>query len=264
MLVDCPQVAAGAARPKTWEHSLACVKVREAMRMAWDLALPQSCAGCGRGESGWCALCRGEVLRSGAGASWLLVEREPSIGCPQCWAAAEYTGPLRRALSAYKDGGRRDLAGPLSELLVSPLSRAIARSPSAGRIVVVPVPSGAHARRVRGDEPLLTLMDRAVRLLTPELRFRLGQEDGGYAARGLRVCRTVSDQAGLSARARAGNVSGAFAGSEVLAAATVIVVDDIVTTGATLAEAARAARSAGAIAVSAACVATTPSRLGIS
>ncbi|GAB78350.1 Predicted amidophosphoribosyltransferases [Austwickia chelonae] len=232
--------------------------VREAVRMAWDLALPQSCAGCGRGDTGWCALCRAEVRRSGSDGAWLTVERPSVAGYPQSWAAAEYTGPLRRALSVYKDGGRRDLVQPLSELLVSPLSRAIGRSPAPGGIVVVPVPSGARARRLRGDEPLVALTREAVRRLPPAMRSRLGPEGEGCQARGLRVVRAVSDQAGLSARARAGNVAGAFAGAEVLAGATVVVVDDIVTTGATLAEAARAAWAAGAVAVSAACVATTP------
>ncbi|WP_225991356.1 ComF family protein [Actinomadura montaniterrae] len=82
------------------------------------------------------------------------------------------------------------------------------------------------------------------------------------AVGGLRQCRRVADQAGLGARARRDNLSGALeaVGRAALAGRRVVLVDDVITTGASLAEAARALRAAGADVVAAATVAATPLR----
>ncbi|MEU9016312.1 phosphoribosyltransferase family protein [Actinomadura sp. NPDC048394] len=84
------------------------------------------------------------------------------------------------------------------------------------------------------------------------------------AVGGLRQCRRVADQAGLGAKARRDNLSGALeaVGRAPLAGRRVVLVDDVITTGASLAEAARALRAAGADVVAAATVAATPLRRG--
>lgn len=83
----------------------------------------------------------------------------------------------------------------------------------------------------------------------------------------LRQRRTVADQAGLSARQRAANVSGALTvvpgAVRLLAAAPVVLVDDLLTTGASLAEAARAVRAAGGKVVGAGVVAAPRSAFEI-
>lgn len=153
---------------------------------------------------------------------------------------------------------------------------------TADPILVVPVPTTPAAVRRRGDAPLtrlgrrsLTVVWSATRRLPPET----GEtgETGGAREAGprlrwapvLRVVRRLADQAGLDARARAANLAGAFAARDgpvrslvapSLAGRTVVLLDDVLTTGATLAEAARAVREAGGVVRGAAVVAATRRR----
>ena len=79
----------------------------------------------------------------------------------------------------------------------------------------------------------------------------------------LRLARATADQAGLDAVGRAANLAGAMVvrpGAGVLGSHAVLVVDDVVTTGSTLAEAVRAVRSTGSRVVGTAVVAATPRR----
>jgi predicted amidophosphoribosyltransferase len=116
--------------------------------------------------------------------------------------------------------------------------------------VLVPVPSAPATVRARGHDHALRLAQaagRAARLpVAPVLQHR----------------RPVSDQAGLGAAARAANLAGAFGAVGGLTGRPVIVVDDVVTTGATLLEAARALATAGARVHGLAVVAATPRRSG--
>jgi predicted amidophosphoribosyltransferase len=154
-------------------------------------------------------------------------------------AAGPYEGELRTALLAYKERGRRDLARPLRALL-----RAALAEVGAPAAVVVPVPSSAAARRGRGGDHIARLVGRRRRV------------------RALRLVRAVRDSAGLSTAARAANLDSAMrARAPRREGRAAIVVDDIVTTGATLREAARALRAAGWTVVGAAVVAATPRRV---
>jgi predicted amidophosphoribosyltransferase len=123
--------------------------------------------------------------------------------------------------------------------------------------VLVPAPSRGAALRSRGDDPTLGLARGAARRLT-----RAGQAAAVVPA--LRLSRSTADQAGLGAQERAANLAGAARVPRRLQAAVagrpVVLVDDVVTTGATLVESTRALRAAGAVVVGAAVVAATARR----
>jgi predicted amidophosphoribosyltransferase len=154
-------------------------------------------------------------------------------------AAGRYEGGLRDAVLAYKERGRRDLAAPLAALLA--IAVAALDAPEA---VLVPIPSSGSARRARGGDHVLRLVRR------------LGRTSGA-----LRLTRAVQDSAGLDAATRATNLAGAFVARPPRSpGACAVLVDDIVTTGATLAEAARALTQAGWHTVGGAVVAATPLR----
>jgi predicted amidophosphoribosyltransferase len=152
---------------------------------------------------------------------------------------------------AYKERGRTALRPALAACLEATLIAALGSS--RGPLILVPVPSSPKAVRRRGHDPVGRLAALAAR----RLRSRGCPV---VCAPVLRHGRHVRDQAGLSASERAGNLAGAFEvaapGSWRVAASSAsrrhlrarpvaVLVDDIVTTGATLAEAAGALRAEG-------------------
>jgi len=237
------------------------------LRALLDLALPASCAACrGTGAPGevLCTRCSKEVEDGllGRGPRYAVPSPCPT-GLPPTMAAAPFAGPLSRVVSAYKDEDRRDCAALLGRLLASSLEAALAADRGTrdllargnGPVLVVPVPSSARSRRVRGDAPLVGLAERAVAGYRPSelvVADALGQR------------RRVADQAGLTARERAVNLEHSMAAHPrwraALEGATCVVVDDVLTTGATLVEAARALGAAGATTVRAAVICATQRR----
>ncbi|MGI5160887.1 ComF family protein [Microbispora sp. CA-102843] len=225
-----------------------------------DLILPPRCAGCGAPGAPACPACTAELLREPAPRP----PDPPPPGLPDCWSATAYDGAARRMILAFKERGRTALV-PVLAASVSACVAAWAAGGGADREVwLVPVPSARAASRRRGHEPVRAVAAAAAR----ELRRR-----GRPAALAplLRQSRRVADQAGLGSAERAVNLSGAFEvvpGSAArlrpsrrdLEAVAVVLVDDVVTTGTTLAEAARALRAAGAEASAAVTVAATRRR----
>jgi ComF family protein len=145
-------------------------------------------------------------------------------------AAASYGGAVRDAVHALKFGGRRSLARPLGDLIVEQCAGAFG-VPDA----LVPVPLGRARERERG-------FNQAV-LLAEQLGERLGIS---VRPRWLVRLRTTAPQSDLTAAERRGNVAGAFAAASAVAGRDVVVIDDVITTGATVGECARALHAAGA------------------
>jgi predicted amidophosphoribosyltransferase len=195
-----------------------------------DLVVPQQCAGCGADGHAWCPTCHTAAL---AGPP---VELQ---GGPPGAAMAPHAGPPAHAVVAFKDGGQHRLAAPLGQLLAGSVLRVLGdhADPDDRPVWLVPVPSRAAARRRRGLDHTGVLAARAAR----ELRR------GGVAAHRLRVLRRVGatrDQVGLGRAERAVNVAGTMRADRI-PAGVLVVVDDVSTTGSTLAEAARAIRASG-------------------
>jgi predicted amidophosphoribosyltransferase len=249
------------------------------LRAAADLVLPSRCAACHGPGAPLCGGCAEAVRAASRSVAPVAVgPRPPARGMPVCRAGARFEGPVRLAVTAYKDEGRRDLRDDLGRLLAGALVEAthdpgVRRRLGLGEeVLVVPVPTSRASRRRRGDDPVGELATAAVaavngsgpwvsRWAAPGVA-PVGHTAGLVVADALVHTRRVADQAHLDRQARADNLAGAMAVREAwrpaVAGATCVVVDDVVTTGATLSEAARALLDAGAQHVVAATCATTP------
>jgi predicted amidophosphoribosyltransferase len=211
-------------------------------RSLLDLVLPVACVGCA-GRADWlCARCVAAL--GGPGHDVAPTPRPP--GLPPVRAVAAYDGVVRELLLAHKERGALRLARPLGAAVARAGGSLVDRD---GSVVLVPVPSTRRSVRARGHDPTLRLAGVAARLL------------GLRAVPALRHARAVADQHGLGSAGRQANLRGALVvrggRPPPVAGRRVLLVDDLVTTGATLAEAARALRAVGAAVVGAAVVAAT-------
>lgn len=201
-----------------------------------DLVLPAECGGCGRPRTVLCPECRAAL--SGAVPCRVRPVPEPP-GLPVVHAAARYADEVRAVLLAHKERGALALAAPLGVALAGAVRAGAVWGH--GAVVLVPVPSARRAVRARGHDPARRIA------LAAAGELRRGGTPARVAAV-LRQRRDVADQAGLNSRQRLENLAGALAvvpgGWRLLADGPVVLVDDLMTTGASLAEAARAVRAA--------------------
>ncbi|MFC8920387.1 ComF family protein [Streptomyces sp. NPDC057116] len=235
------------------------------MRWWWreviGLVLPGACGGCGRGGTpSLCEVCARALC--GHGGRRVRPVPEP-VGLPVVCAAAPYADAVRAVLLGHKERGALGLARPLGVALAGAVRASVAASGGSGGrpLLLVPVPSARRVVRARGHDATR----RVALAAAAELRRT------GKAARVLpllRQRRAVADQAGLGARERLANLAGALevmpGGGRQAAAGRPVLVDDLMTTGASLVEAARALRASleppfgACVRVSAAVVAAPP------
>ena len=224
---------------------------------AMDLVLPRTCPGCG-GPEPWCAGCdatlRGRPRRvrlpelAGGGAARL----------PPVWALTRYTDPVRSAILAGKEHGRRDLPAHLGRALGNGLLRLHRLGLLPEPIWLVPAPSRRAAARARGGDPVTVMAGAAARLAA----------ERGHPA-GVAPCLVTAgsarDSVGLDAAARAANLADRvrwLPGAAPPAGARVVLIDDVLTTGATTAAACRVLRVAGVDVCGVLVVASVPGWIG--
>ncbi len=194
-----------------------------ALSIIEDTLFPDRCIGCRKEKIILCENC---------------VERLPEADEPPVGEALfEYRHPtVRRALWLFKYRNRRDLAEvlsrPLSELILAELGE---RFESRGqKLLIVPIPLSPQKLRTRGYNQTALLAESLGRQLQIPVAPVLAK-----------IIETPS-QMSLSRSKRLENLKGAFEATRLLRGTSIILIDDIITTGATLREARKALRDAGA------------------
>lgn len=214
-------------------------------RWAWaglDWLLPPRCGGCGQPGSRWCAACQSHTTRIPEPLCPRCGQAQDTPGlCTGCRASppdftalrswAFYEGPLQQAIHGLKYRG--DVA--LGEILARPLIQRLFEL-NWKIDLVTPVPSGAMRQAQRG-------YNQAALLARP-LALGCGLR---YQPHALAKRRETRSQVGLTRRERQMNVRDAFrADPGAVAGRSVLVVDDVLTSGATLRACAAALLQAGA------------------
>ncbi len=221
--------------------------LRLAIEGALSVLAPPACAACDAPlarQAVFCGVCAGGVEPCPAG--------DEGMGAGV--SAGYYGGPLSLAIQRLKFGGRVDLARPLGHLVLARLrSTSLAASVAASAELVVPVP--LHPAR------LISRGYNQAALLARVVAAGLGKR---YAPGLVAKRRATETQASLDAAARRENLRGVFTANgsprarRALAGASILLVDDVRTTGTTLDEVRRTLMEAGAARVSFATVAQTP------
>lgn len=201
--------------------------------------MPVECAGCDTYDRGLCEAC----------VAALVPQPTPrmTVGGLEVLTALRYEGRVRRIILAFKEQHRTDVTAALSRPLGITLGESLAaasarRSLDCSVVEVVAVPTSRAAYRRRGYDPVADLVRRA----------------GFRPARVLAPTRRTAAQKSLGTADRAANLRGAMIARRSLTGRVFVLADDVLTTGATLDEAARALRAAGGEVVAAATVAFTP------
>jgi predicted amidophosphoribosyltransferase len=199
-----------------------------------DLVLPLECGGCGAPSTRWCPACARQLAVKADEPHLITPRVDPGV---PVLSLGRYAGARRQAIVAVKEHGRADLIAPLAVALQTGLQRLRTGGVVGAPLTVVPAPTRRSAARRRGGDPV-TRMARAATADLPDI----------HVVQALRLRALVRDSVGLSSADRQRNIVGRVKITKPVEglATGVLVVDDIVTTGATACESVRILQIAGA------------------
>lgn len=203
-----------------------------------DLVLPLECGGCGAPSTRWCDGCAAELALRPDDPRLVSPRVDPGV---PVFSLGRYAGARRAAIVAAKERGRSDLLVPLSTALGAGVDRLIAWGIIEVPASVIPAPTRRSAARRRGGDPVSRIATAAA-----------ARRRGLTVVTALRMRALTRDSVGLSTAARQHNVTGRvrlrcrLAGVGIRPRGAVLLVDDVVTTGATAAESVRVLQTSGA------------------
>ncbi|KZS58591.1 ComF family protein [Mycobacterium ostraviense] len=196
-----------------------------------DLVLPLQCGGCGAPATRWCPACMNELVVK-PGEPLLVTPRvDPHV---PVFALGRYTGVRRQAILAVKERGRGDLVSPLARVLAVGIHRLLCWSMVDTPLTVVPAPTRRSAARRRGGDPITRIAGAAV-AAHPDI----------IVTAALRMRAPARDSVGLDTSARERNIAGRVRLRGPKPRTEVLIVDDIITTGATARESVGVLQAAG-------------------
>jgi predicted amidophosphoribosyltransferase len=196
-----------------------------------DLILPLECGGCGAPATRWCDTCGMELAVKPDEPHVVIPRIDPQV---PVFALGRYAGARRQAILATKEHGRGDLVAPLACALAIGVHRLLTWGMVETPLTIVPAPTRRSAARRRGGDPVARLARAAV----------AGHPDV-TVVQALRLKALVRDSVGLGTSARERNIAGRVLLRGQRPRTEVVIVDDIVTTGATARESVRTLRAAG-------------------
>lgn len=196
--------------------------------MLLDLVLPRECGGCGAPATRWCRTCAGALDVTPDHPLVITPRLDPGV---PVLSLGPYAGPRRAAILAMKEHGRTDLIGPLSVAVGAAVTRLVDWGVVEAPLTIVPAPTRWSSARRRGGDPVTAIARAAAGprvAVAPALRLRA----------------FTRDSVGLSVDERVRNVTGRVLLRHAVPG-EVLLLDDVVTTGATGSESVRVLQTAG-------------------
>ena len=193
-----------------------------------DLLLPRRCAGCGDPGELLCTRCRRVLARP---PQRIHTRVDPHV---PVWSFGPYADTHRRVVLAMKERGNLAVRRHVGAVLAAGIGFLAARGELIDAPVLVPAPTRARAARLRGGDPVAAVCRASGHTVVDALRHRPD----------------VGDQVGLGVEKRRENLAGAVQ-IQRLPGAPVLLIDDVATTGATLAASSEVLFAAGCTVVGA-------------
>lgn len=199
--------------------------IRKIFNHALDLIFPPMCHGCGRVDTRWCDICLADL-----DAVPIQIKSYQTEILTDLCATGRHIGKLQQAVQALKYHNTPTIAKPLGQRLIQTLQQ---KNWTFDTIIPVPLFQERLDKRGYNQSYLLSQQVENVMHITCQPQY-------------LHRYRDTNQQVGLNALERRENVKDAFIAADDVADKSILLIDDVVTTGATLDECAGALFAAGA------------------